>query len=451
MPSSQNSKRHISVWTASAFVISCMIGTGVFTSLGFQLQDIQSVFPLLILWIIGGITALFGALTYSELAAALPRSGGEYHLLSRIIHPAIGFVGGLVSSTVGFAAPAVLAAMALGNYLSAVFIQFTPTMVAVIALIFFHLLHGISLKYGTLFQDGATAVKIGLILIFIFAGLWIANPQEIYIFPKPGDMALILSPGFAVSLVWVSYAYTGWNSTVYIAGEVKNPKQNISRSLLLSTGFVMILYVLLNYVFLYAAPMEAMEGKVEVGYVASIRIFGELGADIIGIGISILLVSTVSSYVYIGPRILQVMGEDHSYIGFLAKKNDQGIPVNSFLLQFVISMLFILSSSFEQVLLYTGISLILSTTATVIGVFVLRNREPELDRPYKAWGYPWTPGIFILVNLWILFYTFKEQPFESFIGLGIFGASMGVYYIGKKFNKGGMNNEHKNKTILRRS
>jgi APA family basic amino acid/polyamine antiporter len=291
------------------------------------------------------------------------------------------------------------------------------------------------LKYGTLFQDGATAVKIGLILIFIFAGLWMANPQEIQIFPKPGDMALMLSPGFAVSLVWVSYAYTGWNSTAYIAGEVKNPKQNISRSLLLSTGFVMILYVLLNYVFLYAAPMEAMVGKVEVGYVAGIRIFGELGADIIGIGISILLVSTVSSYVYIGPRILQVMGEDHSYIGFLAKKNDQGIPVNGFMLQFVISMLFILSSSFEQVLLYTGISLILSTTATVIGIFVLRNREPELDRPYKAWGYPWTPGIFILVNLWILFYTFKEQPFESFIGLGIFGASIGVYYIGIKFEK----------------
>ena len=435
MTSNQNNNRHISVWTASAFVISCMIGTGVFTSLGFQLKDLQSVFPLLMLWIIGGITALFGALTYSELAAALPRSGGEYHLLSRIIHPAIGFVGGLVSSTVGFAAPAVLASMALGNYFSAVFTQFTPQMVAVIALIAFHLLHGISLKYGTLFQRSATAVKIGLIFIFIFAGLWMANPQEIQIFPKPGDMALMLSPGFAVSLVWVSYAYTGWNSTVYIAGEVKNPKQNISRSLLLSTGFVMILYVLLNYVFLYAAPMEAMVGKVEVGYVAGNRIFGELGADIIGVGISILLVSSVSSYIFIGPRILQVMGEDHSYIGFLAKKNDQGIPVNGFMLQFVISMLFILTSSFEQVLLYTGISLILSTTATVIGIFVLRNREPELDRPYKAWGYPWTPGIFILVNFWILFYTFKEQPFESFIGLGIFGASMGVYYIGRKFEE----------------
>ena len=435
MTSNQNNNRHISVWTASAFVISCMVGTGVFTSLGFQLKDLQSVFPLLMLWIIGGITALFGALTYSELAAALPRSGGEYHLLSRIIHPAIGFVGGLVSSTVGFAAPAVLASMALGNYFSAVFTQFTPQMVAVIALIAFHLLHGISLKYGTLFQRSATAVKIGLIFIFIFAGLWMANPQEIQIFPKPGDMALMLSPGFAVSLVWVSYAYTGWNSTVYIAGEVKNPKQNISRSLLLSTGFVMILYVLLNYVFLYAAPMEAMVGKVEVGYVAGNRIFGELGADIIGVGISILLVSSVSSYIFIGPRILQVMGEDHSYIGFLAKKNDQGIPVNGFMLQFVISMLFILTSSFEQVLIYTGISLILSTTATVIGIFVLRNREPELDRPYKAWGYPWTPGIFILVNFWILFYTFKEQPFESFIGLGIFGASMGVYYIGRKFEE----------------
>jgi len=412
-----------------------MIGTGVFTSLGFQLKDIQSVFPLLMLWIIGGITALFGALTYSELAAALPRSGGEYHLLSRIIHPAIGFVGGLVSSTVGFSAPAVLASIALGNYFSAVFTQFNPTMIAVIALIVFHLLHGISLKYGTLFQDGATAVKIGLILIFIIAGLLMANPQDIQLFPKPGDMTIMLSPGFAVSLVWVSYAYTGWNSAVYIAGEVKNPKKNISRSLLFSTGFVMILYVLLNFVFLYSAPMEAMVGKVEVGYVAGIRIFGGLGADIIGIGIAILLISTVSSYVYIGPRIMQVMGEDHSYIGFLAKKSKQGVPVNAFVLQFIISMLFILSSSFEQVLLYTGISLILTTTATVIGIFVLRIKEPELDRPYRAWGYPWTPGIFILVNLWILFYTFKEQPFESMVGLGIFGAGMGIYYVGRKFEK----------------
>ena len=145
-------KRHISVRTAAAFVVASMIGTGVFTSLGFQLVEIQAVFPLLMLWVIGGVVALLGALTYSELAAALPRSGGEYHLLSRIIHPALGFVAGLVSATVGFSAPAVLAAMALGSYLTAVFPSFEPTWVATLCILFFHGLHGQKLRWGKLFQ-----------------------------------------------------------------------------------------------------------------------------------------------------------------------------------------------------------------------------------------------------------------------------------------------------------
>ena len=425
--------RHISVWTASAFVISSMIGTGVFTSLGFQLVDIQSIFPLLMLWVIGGVIALFGAISYSELAAALPRSGGEYHLLSRVIHPAVGFAGGFVSATVGFSAPAVLAAMALGKYLSAVFIELDPTMVAFFVIIFFTLLHSFSIKYGTIIQDTTTAIKIGLIIIFIIAGFSISDPQQINIFPIAGDMSLILSSGFAVSLVWVSYAYTGWNSTVYIAGEVKNPQKNIHKSLLISTGFVMILYVLLNFIFLYSTPISQMIGEVEVGYISGMKIFGSMGANIIGIGIAILLLSTVSSYIFIGPRITQVMGEDHSFLKFLAIKNNNDIPINGFILQFIISMLFIYSSSFEQVLLYAGITFIISTTATVVGVFILRKREPNLNRPYKAWGHPWTSGIFILLNIWILFYTFLEQPLESIIGLSIVLTSLGIYFFGRKF------------------
>jgi len=410
-----------------------MIGTGVFTSLGFQLVDIQSIFPLLMLWVIGGVIALFGAISYSELAAALPRSGGEYHLLSRVIHPAVGFAGGFVSATVGFSAPAVLAAMALGKYLSAVFIELDPTMVAFFVIIFFTLLHSFSIKYGTIIQDTTTAIKIGLIIIFIIAGFSISDPQQINIFPIAGDMSLILSSGFAVSLVWVSYAYTGWNSTVYIAGEVKNPQKNIHKSLLISTGFVMILYVLLNFIFLYSTPISQMIGEVEVGYISGMKIFGSMGANIIGIGIAILLLSTVSSYIFIGPRITQVMGEDHSFLKFLAIKNNNDIPINGFILQFIISMLFIYSSSFEQVLLYAGITFIISTTATVVGVFILRKREPNLNRPYKAWGHPWTSGIFILLNIWILFYTFLEQPLESIIGLSIVLTSLGIYFFGRKF------------------
>jgi APA family basic amino acid/polyamine antiporter len=423
------------MWTASSFVIASMIGTGVFTSLGFQLNDIQSIFPLIMLWIVGGVVALCGALSYSELGAALPRSGGEYHLLSRIIHPSIGFAGGFVSATVGFSAPAVLAAMALGMYFAAIFPAFDPRWVACSMILVFHFLHAFSLKWGTLFQGWSTGIKVILIFIFIIAGFMMNDHQVISILPKPGDMKLIMSSGFAVSLVWVYYAYTGWNSTIYFAGEVRNPQKDLPRSLLLGTSFVMVLYVLLNYIFLYTTPMSEMVGQVEVGYISGVRIFGQTGAGIIAIGISFLLLSTISSYVFIGPRIMETMGEDYSYIRILSKNNSQGIPIYAFILQLAICLLFIFTSSFEQVLMYTGIALIITNSATVAAVFVLRKREPELPRPYKVWGYPWTPILFLAVNAWILFYTFKEQTVESIIGVSLFLASILLYYLGKKFEQ----------------
>ena len=429
------SNRHISMWTASSFVIASMIGTGVFTSLGFQLNVIQSIFPLIMLWIVGGVVALCGALSYSELGAALPRSGGEYHLLSRIIHPSIGFAGGFVSATVGFSAPAVLAAMALGMYFAAIFPAFDPIWVACSMILIFHFLHAFSLKWGTLFQGWSTGIKVILIFIFIIAGFMMNDHQVISILPKPGDVKLIMSSGFAVSLVWVYYAYTGWNSTIYFAGEVRNPQKDLPRSLLLGTSFVMVLYVLLNYIFLYTTPMSEMVGQVEVGYISGVKIFGQTGAGIIAIGISFLLLSTISSYVFIGPRIMETMGEDYSYIRLLSKNNSQGIPIYAFILQLAICLLFIFTSSFEQVLMYTGIALIITNSATVAAVFVLRKREPELPRPYKVWGYPWTPILFLAVNAWILFYTFKEQTVESIIGVSLFLASILLYYLGKKFEQ----------------
>ncbi len=423
------------MWTASSFVIASMIGTGVFTSLGFQLNVIQSIFPLIMLWIVGGVVALCGALSYSELGAALPRSGGEYHLLSRIIHPSIGFAGGFVSATVGFSAPAVLAAMALGMYFAAIFPAFDPIWVACSMILIFHFLHAFSLKWGTLFQGWSTGIKVILIFIFIIAGFMMNDHQVISILPKPGDVKLIMSSGFAVSLVWVYYAYTGWNATIYFAGEVRNPQKDLPRSLLLGTSFVMVLYVLLNYIFLYTTSMSEMVGQVEVGYISGVRIFGQTGAGIIAIGISFLLLSTISSYVFIGPRIMETMGEDYSYIRILSKNNSQGIPIYAFILQLAICLLFIFTSSFEQVLMYTGIALIITNSATVAAVFVLRKREPELPRPYKVWGYPWTPILFLAVNAWILFYTFKEQTVESIIGVSLFLASILLYYLGKKFEQ----------------
>jgi len=204
--------------------------------------------------------------------------------------------------------------------------------------------------------------------------------------------------------------------------------------MLIATGFVMILYILLNYIFLYTAPMAAMAGRVDIGYISGVQIFGEIGAKVIGLGISILLLSTVSSYVYVGPRIMQIMGEDHSFLKFLKNRNTDDIPLNAFWVQLGLSFLFILTSSFEQVLMYAGISLIITTTLTVISLFVLRHKEPNLDRPYRVWGYPITPLVFLIVNVWILAYSIRETTFESFIGIGIITLSIGLYYVMSALN-----------------
>ena len=426
--------RYLSFWTAASFVIASMIGTGVFTSLGFQLVEIQSIFPLIMLWVIGGIVSLCGALTYSELATTLPRSGGEYHLLSSIINPSIGFAAGIVSATVGFTAPAVLASIALGNYFTAVVPYFNPTFIALIILCGVHVLHMTNIQWGIIFQDGFTLIKIGLIFIFILFGFLIDNPEPISLIPIKGDFSKILSSEFAVSLVWVSYAYTGWNSTIYIAGEIKNPKMNISKAMIIATMFVTILYILLNYIFLYTTPIDSMIGKIEIGYISGVKIFGDVGSKILSIGISILLLSTVSSYVYIGPRIMQIMGEDHRPLKFLGYKNNAGIPVTAFWIQLFISILFIITSSFEQVLMYAGISLIVTTIFTVFSLFVLRITEPNLDRPYKVWGFPITPLLFLIVNSWILYYSFKRSFHESLIGCGVFALGIVLYFLLIKLN-----------------
>ncbi|MFL3052127.1 MAG: APC family permease [Candidatus Neomarinimicrobiota bacterium] len=425
------------MWTASAFVISSMIGTGVFTSLGYQLVDINTAFPILLLWLIGGIISLFGAFSYSELASAFPRSGGEYSILSKVYHPAVGFIGGFVSSTIGFSAPAVLAAIALGKYTVAIFPQLNSTIIASVIIILFNLIHSQTLKYGRLIQDWTTIGKIVLIVFFIISGLLIDSPQNISFLPIPNDGSLIMSSSFAVSLVWISYAYTGWNSTVYIAGEVKNPQKNIHYSLLFSTAFVTVLYILLNFIFLFSTPISEMRGMIEVGFIAGVNIFGDQGGRIVSGGIALLLLSTISSYVFIGPRITQVIGEDFKYLGFFSKVNKSGIPINGFIFQLSISLIFILTSTFEQVLLYAGITFIIINTITVIGVIVLRFHQPALNRPYKSWGYPWTQIIFTISNLWILYFTFKNQPFESLIGIGIILISLIFYFSGHRItNKG---------------
>ena len=419
----------ISLTTATSITIANMIGTGVFTSLGFQVVDIHSGFALLMLWVIGGVFALCGALAYGELAAALPRSGGEFHFLSRVFHPSLGFLSGWVSLTVGFAAPIALAAMAFGRYWSRVFPGTSPLVpsCAVVALV--TLAHLRDLRLGSAFQNVFTLFKVVLILVFIGAALASETPAAISFAPQAGDWHAMLGAPFAISLLFVTYAYAGWNAATYVTGEVANPATNVPRSLALGTGLVLVLYVGLNWAFLASAPISELAGQIEVGHVAAATIFGASGGAWMSSMLCIALVSTISAMTWAGPRVTQVMGQDFAFFRALAKTHAGGSPRRAILLQTAIVFVLLLSSTFEAVLVYIQFTLILSSLLTVLGVFYLRRTEPDLPRPYRTWGYPVTPLLFVAISVVTMAHTLTTRPWESLAGLVTVMAGLPIYWL----------------------
>jgi basic amino acid/polyamine antiporter, APA family len=429
---SRSPRRTIGFVTASSIVIANIIGTGIFTSLGFQLADIQSGFPLLMLWIIGGITALCGALCYGELSAALPRSGGEYHFLSQIYHPALGFMAGFVSATVGFAAPIALAAMAFGKYFVGVFGVGSPVLLSFVVVWAVTAFHLGNLQVGSAFQNLSTLVKLLLIGTLIAAGLFVQPKQPISFLPAPGDTIAIFGAPFAVALVYVMYSYSGWNAAAYITGEIKQPEKTVPRSLLVGTSLVIVIYVLLNAVFLATTPVQELNGRLEVALIAGKHIFGTNGGRVAGAVICLGLVSAISSMTWIGPRVSMSMGEDHWLLRLLGRKNPHGIPTNAIVLQLLIVNVLLLTRSFESVVQYTQFSLLLCSLFTVLGVMVLRATRPEIARPYRVWAYPIPPIIFAVITLWMMFYLLRWKTIESLAGLATALVGLLLYFCARK-------------------
>ncbi|HEY3602315.1 MAG TPA: amino acid permease [Chthoniobacterales bacterium] len=423
--------RNISLFTATCIVIANMIGTGIFTSLGFQVGDLPTGFSIMAVWALGGICALCGALSYAELGAALPRSGGEYNFLREIYHPAVGFVAGWISATVGFAAPVAIAAIPFGTYFAGVFPGLNPLFLAlgVVWVTTFVLLWDI--KVGSGFQNASTILKVMLILIIIAAGFYAKGTQPISFLPVKADRTLIGSASFAVSLYWVMYAYSGWNASTYIVGELRTPARTIPFSLGMGTLAVSALYLGINAVFLRTTPAAEMAGKQEVGLIAGEHIFGAAGGKVMAIFIALGLVSAVSAMMWIGPRVTMTMGEDLGALSWLAQRNRRGIPVRATLLQFAIVNLLILVTTFQKVVNYVQFSLALSSTLTVLGVFILRWRRPDLPRPYRTWGYPITPAVFLAVSIWMLWHLIENGSTRGPSLWGLATAALGllIYYL----------------------
>jgi basic amino acid/polyamine antiporter, APA family len=285
------------------------------------------------------------------------------------------------------------------------------------------------IKHSSTFQLFSTIVKVVLIVAFLIAGFLVGTPQPVSFAPSSSDFGHVLSAPFAISLVFVMYSFSGWNAATYIIGELHMPQQNLPRAMLSGTVIVMLLYVALNAVFLRTAPIDKLAGQLEVASISGSYIFGDIGGRIVAGMICIGLVSSISAMMWIGPRVMMTMGEDIPAIGLFARKSTSGVPAYAILFQLAVATLMLFTRSFEAVLDFIQFALLFCSFFTVLGVIKLRITQPDLPRPYRAWGYPVTPLVFLLVTGFMMYYLLTERPLQAFLGMLIMVSGLAIYAI----------------------
>ncbi len=420
------------VWyTGVAIVIANMVGTGAFTSLGFQIPEIQNTYAIILLWVLGGIFALAGAFSYAEVGTFINESGGEYVFLSKIIHPIVGYLSGWISISVGFAAPVALAAIAISEYASAIGIKVTYMGLAIILII--SLIHSFNLRISAWFQNISTSLKISFIILFILAGLLVTGSGENAINLESSFGNEVWSAAFAISLIYVTYSYSGWNAAAYVVEEFRTPRRDLPKALIVGTLVVTILYTLLQLIFLMHAPYHELVNQVEVGAIAAGHMFSPRIADLFSGMISILLISSISAMIWVGPRVTAKMATDYQIWSFL-KLAPSGIPVKAIWFQAVISILLILSGTFEQILIYCGILLNLSSALVVIGVFLIRFKYKNTSN-YKSPVYPLWQILFLFLSIWMIVFAIQNKPLEILIGFVNILVGIVTYVINKKMER----------------
>lgn len=426
-------KTTIGPHSATALVISAMIGTGVYTSLGFQVMGIHSIWAIMVLWLVGGVVAFCGSLAYGEIGSVLKVSGGEYSYLSKLYHPVVGFMSGFVSATVGFAAPIALSSMAFGHYVNTFMPSIPSKWLATILILFISSIQLGGIRIGAVFQRFSTALNLILIALFVTFGLILGPHNGFSITISDSDFSEIFTSAFAISLVYVSYSYSGWNTSAYIAAEIDKPERNLPLSLFGGTAIVTLLYLALNFTFLYTVPMSELEGKIEVGHVSAHAIWGQKGAVIVSALISLGLLASVNAMTFVGARVTKIIAQDFHVFRVFTKENQAGSPWAAQLMQVGIALILIHTSTFEHVLTYIGFTLSIFTCLVVGGVFILRKRH--LDHSgFRTWGYPLTPIIFLVVDILMIAYIFWDRPYQSLAGFVTVGLGALVYYITKGKN-----------------
>ena len=417
--------------TAAALVISNMIGTGVFTSLGYQISDLRNTSSILLLWVIGGVLALIGAFIYSELASKFKQSGGDYIYLSRTFHPVFGYLSSWISLFVGFSAPISLAALAMSKYLNILGFNFGKEF-AIAMILIVAVFQSFSLNLSSKFQNVFTVLKVVFILILIGIGLYFVptiEPNAIVV-DNTWKQELLL-PAFATSLVYVTFAYTGWNSASYIIEEIDQPKKNLPKALFIGVIFVTIAYVFLNYVFLKHASAVSLVGKEDV---ANISFRNLLGSNVkwVSCFIALQLIATISGYLWIGSRLTQATARENKLWSFMAKENKNRIPVRAIWVHTTISILLIFSGDFEVIFTYTSFVLQVLATLAICTAFFIKRDELTI---IKSRLFYLLPTIFLAFSLYICYFVLTQKPKESLIGLGIIFLGLIIFYFDKRISQ----------------
>jgi APA family basic amino acid/polyamine antiporter len=433
MPESGLSRK-LRFFSLTNIVVGDMIGAGIFTTSGLLLAQLHAPLLLLILWGVGGSIALCGALSYSELGARFPRAGGDYVFLSELFHPLAGFLSGWVSFLVGFSAPLAASSLAFSEYMARLLpegalpdqLELLKKIVAVLLILVFTGSHYAGLKSGSRLLNGLTVLKVGLIGTLLFTGFLfgdgsLAHFQEVG--GWKGELADWKSAGLA--LMWIMFAYSGWNASTYMGAEVLDPLRNIPRSLITGTLIVTLLYLLLNALYIYAIPPQEMKGVIPIGGVAANMLFNVSLDRVFSLFIAIILLSAISVLIMIGPRVYFAMAVSGHFFRPAGKINRAQVPGIAILMQSGLAILYILTGTFEQIITFLSFSLGIFPILAVLGVFKLRMNK---DTSVKIPGYPVLPAFFILASLAILVLAFLERPGESSIALGVILAGVPAFY-----------------------
>jgi basic amino acid/polyamine antiporter, APA family len=428
-------RRLLTVTSCAALVVSNMIGTGIFTTTGFLAGDLGRPLLVLGIWVAGGIVALAGCFAYAELGMNIPRAGGEYAYLREAWGPGWGFLSGWISFFAGFSAPIAATALGfseyLGHYFPALSAKSAPSAgmrwlhagyaqwVSIWVIFLFAAINIAGLHWASKLQNVLTALKLGILAVFLIAAFAAGRGDWAHFhLATTRSSPHGLGAQFAVSLIFVMFAYSGWNAASYVAEEIKDPQRSLPLALGLGTGLVVLLYVALNVAFVYALPLEAMKGVVAVGAAASDALFGGRVGDFFSAAMAGALLSSISAMSIVGPRVYYAMGRDGLFPAGAAEVHPRwGTPVKAIVYQAITSALMVLTGTFEALIYYIGFSLILFAALAVAGLLRLRKR-PEFRRLRVVnWGYPAVPLLFVAVSLWMLAWTFVLRPRESVLGL----------------------------------